>query len=188
MYVARYALWTIPGLAILVAALMCWAARGQAVVGVSLLGLLVGVVGLSEMSDLRTRPALRSGEAVRQALEALPDGAEPIVVADVHVFMELSYYAERRIRERIIYPMSRDLELRYSGFDTSSLLLSALSHRTTLHIVDYDAVLAAHPRFVLAALPTNYLPSHLVKAGWRAVPIGSSIAPVLYEVEAPGRK
>jgi hypothetical protein len=188
VFVARYALWAAPSFAVLVAALMCRVARGQAAVGVSLLGLLVAMIALSEMSDLRTRPALRSGEAVRQALEALPDGAEPIVVADVHVFMELSYYAERRIRERIIYPISRDLELRYSGSDTSSLLLSALSHRTTLHIIDYDAVLAAHPRFVLAALPANYLRSHLVTAGWRAVPIGSSTAPVLYEVEAPGRK
>jgi hypothetical protein len=146
------------------------------------------MIAFSEMSDLRKRPVLRSGEEVRKALEALPDGAEPIVIPDIHVFMELSYYAERRIRERIVYPISRDLELHYSGTDTSSLLLSALSHRTTLHILDYDAVLAAHPRFVLAALPANYLRSHLVGAGWRAVPIGSSTAPVLYEVEAPGRK
>jgi hypothetical protein len=146
------------------------------------------MIALSEMSDLRKGPVLRSGEDVRKALEALPDGAEPIVVPDVHVFMELSYYAERRIRERIVYPISRDLELRYLGSDTSSLLLSGLSHRTALHIIDYDAVLAAHPRFVLATLPADYLRSHLVKSGWRAVPIGSSTAPVLYEVEAPGRK
>ena len=188
VFVARYALWAAPGFAVLVAALMCRAARGQAVAGVSLLGLLVAMIAWSEMSDLWKRPVLRSGEEVRKALEALPDGAEPIVIPDIHVFMELSYYAERRIRERIIYPISRDLELRYLGTDTSSLLLSALSHRTKLHIIDYDAVLGAHPRFVLAVQPADYLRSHLVNAGWRAVPIGSSIAPVLYEVEAPGRK
>ncbi len=102
--------------------------------------------------------------------------------------MELSYYAESRIRERLIYPVSRDLELRYFGYDTASLLLTALSHRTKLHILGYDAVVAAQPRFVLAALPNNYLPWDLIKAGYRVVPIGSSIAPVLYEVEAPGRK
>ena len=64
----------------------------------------------------------------------------------------------------------------------------ALSHRTKLHIIDYNAVLAAHSRFVLAAEPGDYLPWHLVNAGYRVVPIGSSRVPVLYEVEAPRGK
>ena len=191
VFVSRYVLWAVPGFAILVAALLCRAARGRAVVGVSLLGLLVVLAAMGEVGYLRhvrERPALREGEVVRQALTSLPDGTEPIVVADSHVFMELSYYAEGRIRERLIYPVSRDLELRYLGRDTSSLVLTALSHRTKLHIVGYDAVVAAQPRFVLAALPNNYLLQELIKAGYRVVPIGSSIPPVLYEVKAPGRK
>ncbi|MGO9303380.1 MAG: hypothetical protein ACLP3R_06705 [Candidatus Korobacteraceae bacterium] len=191
VFASRYVLWAVPGFAVLVAALLCRAARGRAAVGVSLLGLLVALAALGDvryLRHLRERPALREGEVVRQALASLPDGTEPIVVADSHVFMELSYYAESRIRERLIYPVSRDLELRYFGYDTASLLLTALSHRTKLHILGYDAVVAAQPRFVLAALPNNYLPWDLIKAGYRVVPIGSSIAPVLYEVEAPGRK
>lgn len=188
MFVARYALWAVPGFAVLVAALLCRVARGKTAAGVSLVGLLVAMTALSEVRDLRQKPILRSGEVVRRALASLPDSAEPIVVADAHVFMELSYYAEPRIRERLIYPVSRDLELRYVGSDTSSLLLSALRHRTKLTVIGYDALLAAHPRFVLAAMPQNYLPSHLVNAGYRVLPIGPSIAPVLYEVEAPGGK
>ena len=125
---------------------------------------------------------------MRQALTSLPDGTEPIVVADSHVFMELSYYAEGRIRERLIYPVSRDLELRYLGRDTASLLLTALSHRTKLHIIEYDAAVAAQPRFFLAALPDNYLPQELIKAGYRVLPIGPPMRPVLYEVEAPTGK
>jgi hypothetical protein len=160
-------------------------------VGVSLLGLLVALAALGEAAYLlhvRERPALRAGEAVRQALASLPDGAEPIVVADSHVFLELSYYAESRIRERLIYPVSCDLELRYFGNDTAPLLLTALSHRTKLHIIGYDAVIASQKRFVLAALRNNPLPRDLIKAGYRVVPIGSSVAPVLYEVEDPGSK
>ena len=187
IFVARYAIWAVPSFAVLVVALLCWVARGQIAVGVSLLGLLAAMIALREGS-LPERPVLRTGEAVRQALASLPEGAEPIVVPNVHVFMELSYYAERRTRERLIYPVSRDLELRYTGSDTNSLLLSALGHRSRLHIIGYDAVLAANPRFVLAALPGDYLPSHLLKAGYRLVPIGASIAPVLYEVEALGRR
>jgi hypothetical protein len=191
VFVSRYVLWAVPGFAVLVAALLCRAARGRAAVGVSLLGLLVALVALGQVRYLRhvrERPALREGEVVRQALASLPDGAEPIVVADSHVFMELSYYAESRIRERLIYPVSSDLELRYFGNDTASLILTALSHRTKLHIIGYDSVIASQKRFVLAALSNNPLPWDLIKAGYRVVPIGSSIAPVLYEVEALGRK
>jgi hypothetical protein len=191
VFIPRYTLWAVPGFAVLVAACLCRAARGRASVGVSLLGLLVALAALGEAAYLlhvRERPALRAGEAVRQALASLPDGAEPIVVADSHVFLELSYYAESRIRERLIYPVSCDLELRYFGNDTAPLLLTALSHRTKLHIIGYDAVIASQKRFVLAALRNNPLPRDLIKAGYRVVPIGSSVAPVLYEVEDPGSK
>jgi hypothetical protein len=190
VFVSRYVLWAVPGFAVLVAALLCRVARGRAAVGVSLLGLLVALAALGEVSYLRhvrERPALRFGEVVRQALASLPNGTEPIVVADVHVFMDLSYYAESRIRERLIYPVSSELELRYFGYDTASLILTALSHRTKLHIIGYGAVIASQKRFVLAALPSNPLPWDLIKAGYRVVPIDSSIAPVLFDVEAPGR-
>jgi hypothetical protein len=102
--------------------------------------------------------------------------------------MELSYYSAPRLRERLIYPLSRDLDLRYFGYDTGFLLMSALSHRTKLPVFAYDAVLAAHPRFVLAATSKNYLLWHLVRAGYSVIPIGSSKAPVLWKVEAPGGK
>jgi hypothetical protein len=191
VFVSRYLLWAVPGFAVLAVALLCQAARGRTAVGVSLLGLMVALAALGNVRYLRhvrESPALRSGEVVRKALASLPDDTEPIVVADGHVFMDLSYYAESRIRERLIYPVSRDLELRYLGYDTWSLLLPALSHRTKLHIIGYDAAIASQRRFVLAALPNNPLPWDLIKIGYRVVPIGSSIAPVLYEVEAPGIK
>ena len=174
-----------PGIAVLVTALLFAGARDKTAVGVGTMGLLVALMAWHGLNDLRKKPGLSNGEAVRQELASLPDGAEPIVVANSMSFLELSYYTAPRIRERLIYPVSRDLDLRFLGYDTDALEMSALSHRTKLHIIDYDAVLAAYPRFVVAAEPTDYLPWHLVKAGYHVVPIGSSKVPVLYEVEAP---
>jgi hypothetical protein len=188
IFLVRYTLWAATGIAVLVAALLCVAARGRSAVGVSALGLLLALLALRESYSLLKRPALRECEAVFHELASLPDGSEPIVVADHHVFMELSYYEALPLRERLIYPVNRDLDLRYLGTDTGALLMSALSHRSKLHIVGYDALLAAHPRFVLAAGQGDYLPWHLVTAGYRVVPISSSMRPLLYEVEAPGRK
>lgn len=188
VFVARYTLWAVAGIAILVAAVLCVAARGQSAVAVGMLGVLVALIAFREVGGLRSRPVLVRGEAVRQALASLPDASTPIVVGDHHTFMELSYYAEPRLRERLIFPLSRGLDLRYFGVDTGSLLLSALSRRTKLHIIPYDAVLAAHPRFVLADLPGDCLPWHLVAKGYRVLPIGSSSPPLLYTVEAPGNQ
>ena len=190
VFAPRYVLWAVPGFAVLVVALLRRAAWSRAAVGVSLFGTVVALSAWAEATILREKPALRYGEGVRQALVSLPDGREPIVVADIHVFMELSHYAEGRTRDRLIYPISRDLDLRYLGSDTGALLSSALRHRTKLRMLEYDAAVTAQPRFVLAAIPGNYLPQHLVQTGYRVTAIGSSAAPVLYEVGAlaPERK
>jgi len=185
-FVARYTAWAAAGITVLVASLLYVAARGKKTVGVSMLAILVALIASHEIASLRRKPVLREGEAVLHALASLPYGSEPIVVADSHLFMELSYYAMPRIRERLIYPLSRDLDVRYFGFDTGPLLLSALGRRTKLRVVGYAAVLAAYQCFVVAALPGDYLPWHLVAAGYRVVPIGASIPRTLYEVDVPG--
>jgi hypothetical protein len=188
MFIPHYALWAVTGIVVVVTGLLCAAARGKTAVGVGVLGLLVAMIAWRDLNVLRKGPVLIEGEAVRRELASLSGRAEAIVVPNSHVFMELSHYAEPRLRERLIYPLSRELNLLYFHVDTSSLIMSALSHRTKLRIIPYDAVLAAHPRFVLAAAPNDYMPWHLVRAGYRVVPIGSSRAPVLYDVEAPGRR
>ena len=90
----------------------------------------------------------------------------------------------RRIRERLIYPVSRDLDLHYFNVDTDALIMAALSHWSKLRIADYDSVLATHPRFVLAAVAHDYLPWHAVREGYRVVPISRFSGPLLYEVES----
>lgn len=186
VFVDRYALWAVIGFALLASALVFLAVYGETAVGLTMLGVLIALTAQQEVASLRETPVLREGEAVRRELDMLPDGQEPIVIASHHVFMELSYYAEPRIRERLIYPVSSELDLRYLKNDTGALLMSAWSRRTNLHIKDY-AILAAYPRFLLAANSEDYLPSHLAAAGYRVTPVHPAAAqPVLFEVEATG--
>lgn len=187
-FVARYVLWAVPGLAILLAACLYRLAHGSVVVGVSLLVTMLMLAIAQEsvtLSHLRRRPQLIDGEMVRRSLDSLPDSTEPIIVADSHVFVELSYYEENRIKRRLVYPLSSDQEMRYFGYDTDSIILNALSHRTDLHIISYDSAIASHSHLVLAARPDNPMPWDLVKAGYKVIPIGSSVTPVLFEVAAP---
>jgi hypothetical protein len=119
------------------------------------------------------------------ALENLPPRAEPIVIGNHHVFMELSYYAPKPTRERLLFPISRDLELRYRGYDSAALIMRVIRHSTKLHIEEYDALLARRQPFVLAANSSEYLPKVLAAAGYRLSVIVRRTGAVVYEVQPP---
>jgi hypothetical protein len=180
IFVFRYVLWAEPGIAILIAT-MLYTVHIKGAVKLGILCLLVILLVFFETQNILAKPTLQEGEAVFQNLKSLPNSSEPIIIADHHVFMELSYYAPLPLRNRLIYPVSRDLDLHYFGFDTGALLISALSHRSNLYILDYNVMIATHPRFLLAALPKDYLPKYLADTGYSVTPVGSSPT-LLYEV------
>ncbi len=189
-FVDRYVLWVMPAIAIFVSALLSKAARGAALVGVTSLVMVLALITLREANTFRTRLSLSADtEVLRRELISLPAGSDTLVIADPHVFMELSYYGAPQLRERIVFPVSRDLYLRYFGTDSDPLLMTALSRCTGLHIMPYETLLQAHRHFVLAALssvtPKDYLPGQLIAAGYHVAPIGASTPPALYDVTAP---
>ena len=188
-FVDRYVLWTVIGFAVIAAALLFKVARNQVVVGLTLVAFLAASVARQEMARLRHKPLLHDGETVRSELDKLPDGPQPIVIPDAHIFMELSFYAEPKLRERLIYPVNPSLDLTYLGYDTDPLILVPLSHRADLHLVAYDQLLAEYPRFILAAPPGHYWPWHLIAAGYKVVPIDSADAqPMLFQVEPQAKE
>jgi len=181
-FLDRYILWAVIGLAMLAGSATCGAARGKAAAGAVMLCGTVGAFIGTEAIRLSSAPALLEGQAVMDALDRLPDSGEPIVVADHHVFMELSYYSQPRIRTRLIYPVNAKLDLQYLNFDTGALLMAALRRRTKLHIENYNVVLDGNPRFLLAATPHDYLPRHFRSLGYQVVPIDPGAQQLVFEV------
>jgi hypothetical protein len=183
-FVERYILWAAIGFALLGAACLSAAVRGRAAVGVALIGIAIVAIARLEIGPLLETPVLRTGETVRQELDKLArDGSEPIVVANAHMFMELSYYLGPPFRERLVFPLSRNLDLQYRGFDTDALTLGPLGQRGLIPVKPYDEILADNKRFLLAATKNDYLPQHLTAAGYRVTPIRE--ATMLYQVQAP---
>ena len=185
IFLARYTLWAAIGVAVASTWLLWITSCRQPLAGTLVLGALLLIVAAGQFRSLREPPLLRQGETVRRELQFVPEGTQPIVVGYDHAFMELSYYAEPRLRARLVYPLSRSLELRYNGSDLDYLLLSAVRRRTQLHIVELDEFLKANHAFILASVPKDYLPQYLATAGYRLVAINPEAAPGLYEVEAP---
>jgi hypothetical protein len=183
-FVERYILWAVIGFALLGAAGLSAAVRGRAAVGVALIVIAIAAIARLEIGPLLETPVLRAGEWVRQELDKMArDGSEPIVVANAHVFLELSYYLNPPLRERLVYPLSRDLDLQYRGSDTDALTLGALGRRAPIPVKAYDEILAENGSFLLAATRRDYLPQHLAAAGYRVAPIPD--ATMLYHVQAP---
>ena len=181
VFLSRYALCAVIGIAIATAALLCRMTAQRPIIATALVAILFVSFVAYEIFRLRQPTGLRQGEAVERELESLPDGPEPIVIAYDHAFMELSYYAEPRLRGRLYYLLSQKLELQHRGSDLDYLLLSAVGKRTKLHIVGLDDFLRTTPRFLLAARDEDYLPEEMTQAGYCLAPAAS---PGVYQVEA----
>ncbi len=184
VFLSRYALWAVVGLAITAAGVSCAAAVTRPLISMVIFLALLGMMVSGEATALRQQPELRQGEAIRRALQSVPDNGEPIVIGYSHAFVELSYYAEPGSRDRLYLPISRSLELQYTSSDLDYQLLSGLAKRTNLHIVELDAFVTANPKFLLAASPKDHLRDCLIAEGFHLVPIGTG---GLYEVSAPGK-
>jgi hypothetical protein len=180
----RYILWTVIGFALLGAAGLSAAVRGRAVVGMALIVIAIASMARLEIGPLLETPVLRTAEGIRQELDTMArDRSEAIVVANAHAFMELSYYLDLPLRDRLVFPLSQTLDLRYRGFDTDALTLGPLGQRAPIRVKAYDQILAENKRFLLAATEHDYLAQHLTSSGYRVTPMRG--ATMLYEVEAP---
>jgi hypothetical protein len=185
VFFERYILWTVIGFSVLGAAALSAAVRGRPAVGVALIVVAIAAMARLEIGPLFGPPVLPTAEGVRRELNNFAkDGLEPIVVANAHAFLELSYYLGSPLRERLVFPLSRDLDLKYRGFDTDALTLGPLGRRGLVRVTAYEEILAEHKSFLLAAFEHDYLPQHLTAAGYRVTPLRD--ATTLYHVQAPG--
>jgi hypothetical protein len=183
VFLKRYVLWAVVGLGILTASVLCAVARGDSRVGLAVLALLLSVSSTQLWLNVRQAAILRDSDPVFRELQRLQDGSQCILVSSERVFMEMSYYAAPQLSQRLIYPLSRGLELRYRGSDVNFFQMSALSHRTSLRIVDLDEFLQTNPRFLVAARREDYLPRYLREVGYSVAPVCAQSDPVLYQVE-----
>ena len=180
----RYLLWTTIGFAVLGAAGLSAVVRGRATAGVALIVIAIVAMVRLEIGPLFGAPVLPTAEGMRRELNThVTDGSEPIVVANAHAFMELTYYLGSPLRERLVFPLSRELDLRYRGFDTDALTLGPLSRHVPIRVEAYEEILAENKSFLLAAFEHDYLPQHLTQAGYRVTPLRD--ATLLYRVQAP---
>jgi hypothetical protein len=126
---------------------------------------------------------LYESENIRIALQFIPNNPKPIVVADHHAYMENWFYSPSQIRERLVYPISVELETRYTGIDTGPRLLKSLRRRTTINAPDYEDFIKNNPHFILATNKSEWLVFHLQRSGYKLTPIFNNFNTIFYDVQ-----
>ena len=182
-FVDRYVLWSMIGAGILLAGVLHRVARGSgSVAAIVMLPLLLWSTNIT-VAAASYRPVLRHGENLRNALAHVPAQPGPIVVSGVHAFMELWFYSEPALRDRLVYLVNPELEVRYLKTDTTSRLLSALGRWTVSGGTDYDQFIAANPLFILADDTGEWIVPHLRRMHYRLQSVGDE--PNLYLAMRP---
>ena len=171
VFTHRYILWSAVGIAILSALVLRLFARQNPVVGVTMILALIAGLSGREISYARHWSRLLEGDVMLTALSSLPHGDEPIVLTDFHVFLELSYYAQAALRQRLIYPICPDLEVRYLGYDTDAINMAGLKQWTSLNGVQCDEALEPGRDYIVAMTPTGFLPWPLEDKSFTVVPL-----------------
>lgn len=185
VFVYRYTLWSVIGIAILAACLIRISLAAQPKVAGSLVVVLLGVLVAQEFLAFREATDLREGEALLRQLQLVPISGAPIAVGYSHAFMEMAYYAEPELQARIVCPVDRQLDLQYKGFvDLDFYNLPRLNRRNSLRIVDLKGFLATNRSFILAAHPKDYLPQQLRSSGYRLTALNPDQSPPIFQVDA----
>jgi hypothetical protein len=73
----------------------------------------------------------------------------PIVVADLHTFMTLAYYAPPGISSRVVYLADPQASLRYLGHDTVDRGILDLKPWFQVAVEEYEPYIASHDRFLV---------------------------------------
>ena len=192
IFVERYVCWAVIGGALLFTGIVQSASRSGPAAGLMILAVAISVTGVYE-----TRRLTSGGPLIRQypsapgdldnlltQLATLTYGAEPLLVEDPGLYLELAHYAQPPLQQRITYPLNEALDVKYFGNDTNTLLLRSIRARTKLRMLD-DQELMKYPQFLVLAIGRSYLPKHLRAAGYTLKPVLPESVPLLFQVEAP---
>jgi hypothetical protein len=146
VFTARYALWTIIGIALLFG----WAAAGlldrRRGLGWILIAVVAGSLALTHVHAFRQAKAHAS--LLRETWQFLRDEADadsPLVIGHPLQFLPLAYYAPPEVAGRLVYLADPAASVRYVGHDTADRVLLELRRRVPIRVEPYAEFLSANP-------------------------------------------
>lgn len=152
-FTSRYAIYSVLGIAILLAWSVAQIGGYRPALGLALSGALLACwLVLAVRQDGRFRSSAQEQATTFRFLRS-HEGQLPIVITSPHVFFVQSYWADRGRQNSPYYLADVPLALQYSNTDTVERGLLALKNYAPLHVEDYRTFVAAHPQFLLYGQP-----------------------------------
>jgi hypothetical protein len=186
-FISRYTIWLFIGTGGLAIGLFALATKMNERAAAVLAGILLVAVMVAPVQKAVEKPHLLVSEVALKEIRGLPRDTTAIVIADHHVFMELYHYAPLPIRNRLVYPLSRELDIRYLGYDTGALLMDAIRKRYHLPVLPYMEIVDRNDRFYIVSSLDHYLPSMLKQDGCNVRVMHVETCFALYQVWAGKR-
>ena len=178
-FVLRYVLWSAVGISALTAILLNFFGKGSPLLAVLVLVGLAADVAVAEARSMARIAELRTptAQADMIALSKLRPSDEPIFVTGPVEFAELWFYAPAELRSRLIYPDCPELDLKYLGTNSSTIIYEGLARISRFKLERCDAVLSNRKPFKLVVNNNDYLVQVLTSQGRTVTPedVGNKI-------------
>jgi hypothetical protein len=159
LYVTRYSLPMLAGIAVFLAFSVCWGLRGDRLAG-SILVLVLGIFFLRNgVGKIRGQIAGNGGLTTPLGrpyensawMKALQDSSLPVTATPEIFFMQLQRYAPQNVRSRITYMADEQRALKYQGVFSNDTNMLLFRQRLPIPVQTYHDYLATHSHFLICA-------------------------------------
>jgi hypothetical protein len=160
---ARYLIFTIAGLSLLVAFTASRLVNGSALAGLALVSVLVLVCG--GRVYLLNRDFRGERDWVQFAVASLKERQArtdlPFVFSNPISYLQMTQYAPPDVRKRMTYLVDPEKSMQYLGYNTCDKAMSVLKEWVAPETDDYDSFRSSHSRFIMLG-NEFWLPSALL--------------------------
>jgi drug/metabolite transporter superfamily protein YnfA len=157
----RYAATGMIGIVALIAAGIWLAFSGRKGPALAAMLVFAGVFAHTAYYDLKSaqiqRMNLLRGVTIKRIPSAARNDHLPIVAAGPNEFMDLTYYGDRALRDRLYYVSSEQSAVRIMGFSFLERMMIGPAPFFGTQVKNYDDFLQAHPKFYLFGGPNWWL-------------------------------
>jgi hypothetical protein len=149
-FVNRYALPAVIGFSILLAFAANRLLNGRALIGAVLVLLLCGLFIVRAAKNYRDELAMSQVQAnTYKFLQTKSVDELPIVISDVHTFVQLAHYAPRALAARLIYLTDPSASLRYLGHDSGDRAILNMRPWFPFKIEEYGPYITSQRQFLV---------------------------------------
>jgi hypothetical protein len=171
VFIPRYVIPAIIGVAILLSVLLFTATRASTAAAASVVICFGGSMAVYVLRPVLRTPERGQASAIIKNLAKLPPEPRSIAFGDHRTMLELWFYLEPSLRDRVLYPIDETRYLAYKGNDSAPLLLSALRrYMPTMHLPNWGDFVSLNPRFFLVSDGDDWVTWNLLKSGFRITP------------------